>query len=131
MSQTNNISRNGKKWSVNETLKLQREYELLELSVQEIASLHQRTVDAILFRLLKETFIDTIESARGYTSYTPEITPVNAKDEFISYIDTLLSENKINIEEIQNWVLEKATSLKKNKKQTSNKPKRVLRRSVI
>jgi hypothetical protein len=43
--------RNGYKWSVNECLRLEREFDLLELSVPEIALLHNRTVNAIMFKL--------------------------------------------------------------------------------
>ena len=50
--------RNGNRWTVNELLQLQREYELLELSVQEIASKHQRSERAILFKLVSEGFMD-------------------------------------------------------------------------
>ena len=58
--------RSGFKWSVNELLSLQREYELLEWSVQQIAEKHERSVEAILFRLEDEGFIDSWNSARGY-----------------------------------------------------------------
>jgi hypothetical protein len=46
--------RNGYKWSVNECLRLEREFDLLELSVPEIALLHNRTVNAIIFKLEAE-----------------------------------------------------------------------------
>ena len=48
------MSRNFKKWSVNEILTLQREYELLELSIYEIASRHKRSFNAILYKLEEE-----------------------------------------------------------------------------
>ena len=59
--------RSGKRWTINETLRLQREYELLEYTVYEIAEKHQRTVEAILFRLENEGFITDWDSARGYS----------------------------------------------------------------
>lgn len=59
-------NRSGNKWTVNELLALQREYELLELSVQQIAAKHQRTVSAVLFRLESEGFIDSWSNARGF-----------------------------------------------------------------
>lgn len=59
--------RSGKKWTITETLRLQREYELLENTVYEIAQKHQRTVEAILFRLESEGFISDWASARGYS----------------------------------------------------------------
>ena len=58
--------RSGFKWSINELLSLQREYELLEWTVQQIAEKHERSVEAILFRLEDEGFIDSWNSARGY-----------------------------------------------------------------
>jgi len=62
----NTFKRRGNKWSVNELLQLQREYELLEWTVQEIANKHQRSVDAIMFRLEDEGFINSWSEARGY-----------------------------------------------------------------
>ena len=110
MSQANNPTRNGKKWSVNETLRLQREYELLEWTVDKIAEAHQRTGEAIVFRLHKEGFIDELEDARGYT---PTNSCENAKTEFLSYIDDILSENRMTLEEIQTCFFEKIESLTK------------------
>jgi hypothetical protein len=57
--------RNGNKWSVNEILNLQREYELLEWNIQQIASKHQRSVQAILYKLESECFISSWNAARG------------------------------------------------------------------
>ena len=48
------MHRNGKKWTIPETLKLQREYELLKMSVPDIASLHGRSEKAILFKVEAE-----------------------------------------------------------------------------
>lgn len=124
--QHQNALRNGKKWSVTETLKLQREYELLEWSIQDIASAHQRNVDAILFRLLKEGFINAFESARGYTPQ--EVHVEDAMSEFNNYLDSLLSENRMTIEEIQECISEKVRSLKQKKQSSTTRPtKRVLR----
>jgi hypothetical protein len=49
-----NAWRNGYKWSVNECLRLEREYDLLELSVPDMAILHKRTLNAIMFKLQAE-----------------------------------------------------------------------------
>jgi len=62
-------NRHNFKWNINELLSLQREYELLEMTIQDIASKHERTVDAILFRLQQEGFIETWIDARGYQEY--------------------------------------------------------------
>lgn len=66
----------GKKWTINEILSLQREYELLEWSVQEIANKHRRSVKAILFKLEAEGFISSWDEARGFDieSYKTEMT---------------------------------------------------------
>lgn len=48
--------RHGFKWGVNETLKLQREYELLKLPIEEIAAIHQRSVHAIECKVEQEEF---------------------------------------------------------------------------
>jgi len=54
------------KWNINEVLALQREYELLEWSVDEIASKHERSVDGIACKLVAEGFIKCRFDARGY-----------------------------------------------------------------
>lgn len=61
---TNKRHRN--KWTINEILSLQREYELLEWSVYEIAEKHERTVMAIMSKLQKENFIASWNEARGF-----------------------------------------------------------------
>ena len=59
-------ARSGNKWSIPELITLQREYELLELTVDEIAQRHKRTVFAILARLESEGIITVWATARGY-----------------------------------------------------------------
>ena len=51
-------TRHGNKWTTTEILTLQREYELLELSIPEIASRHKRSVMSILCKLECEGFIE-------------------------------------------------------------------------
>lgn len=58
------------KWNINELLSLQREYELLEMSIQDIAAKHERTEDSILYRLQQEGFIESWIDARGYQEYS-------------------------------------------------------------
>ena len=48
----------GKRWNINECIQLQREFELLELSIDDIAENHQRTPGAIMSRLAYEGFAD-------------------------------------------------------------------------
>ena len=57
------------KWNVNELLSLQREYELLEMTIQDISDKHERTVESILYRLQQEGFIESWVDARGYQEY--------------------------------------------------------------
>jgi hypothetical protein len=61
--------RSFKKWNINELIRLEREYELLELSIQEIAKLHERSEKAILCRLEQEGFIENWCQARGFNAY--------------------------------------------------------------
>jgi hypothetical protein len=58
--------RANKMWTINETLKLQREYELLGMDVNQIAVAHERSVDAIAQRLRYEGFVEKLSDARGY-----------------------------------------------------------------
>ena len=51
-------NRFGKRWNINECIQLQREFELLELSINEIAKRHQRSPCAIMSRLAYEGFAD-------------------------------------------------------------------------
>lgn len=51
-------ARNGFTWNVNECLQLQREFELLQLSIADIADRHKRTPNAIMSRLDQEGFAD-------------------------------------------------------------------------
>ena len=60
--------RQGNKWTINELLSLQREYELLELTVQEIAEKHERSETSILYKLDSEGLIDSWNDARGFNS---------------------------------------------------------------
>jgi prefoldin subunit 5 len=65
-------TRSGNKWNTNELLSLQREYELLEMTIQEIAVKHKRTIEAILYRLYNEQIIGEQEVARGYSKYAEQ-----------------------------------------------------------
>ncbi len=55
MSTRNRI---GNKWTVNEVLSLQREFELLEWDIDQIAEKHGRTANAIMYKLDQEGFAD-------------------------------------------------------------------------
>jgi hypothetical protein len=70
--------RNGFKWSINEILRLQREYELLELDIFEIATLHERSPKAIMYKLHEEGF-DTFENLYEKYGSTKKKTRHNKK----------------------------------------------------
>jgi hypothetical protein len=67
----------GNKWTVNEIIALQREYELLEWSVQEIAEKHRRSVRAICCKLEVEGFIASWDEARGFAQSTDPETAID------------------------------------------------------
>jgi hypothetical protein len=62
------MKRCGNKWTINEVLSLQREYELLEWNIQNIALKHKRSVTSILYKLEEEGFILSWSEARGFNS---------------------------------------------------------------
>jgi hypothetical protein len=53
-----NKERRGRKWTVNECLQLQREWELLGFTVDQISVKHKRTPLAIIYKLSEEGFAD-------------------------------------------------------------------------
>ena len=55
---TTTYKRNGFKWNVNELLSLQREFELLDWSIDQMAESHKRTPNAIMFKLDQEGLAD-------------------------------------------------------------------------
>jgi len=57
------------KWNINEIIALQREHELLKLSIQEIANTHQRSIRSILCKLEQENFIKSWNEAKGFKDY--------------------------------------------------------------
>jgi len=64
------------RWSINESNSLHNEYEMKELTVQEIASIHQRTVQSILNKLQQEGLIDTTwNDARGWVQEVISLKP--------------------------------------------------------
>ena len=53
-------------WTIPENLRLEREYDLLELDVNAIAKMHGRSIHAIVHQLQAENIIDRAADARGY-----------------------------------------------------------------
>ena len=50
--------KHGKSWSIPEVLQLQREYELLKMDMVDIARKHERTLDAIQYKIESEGFVN-------------------------------------------------------------------------
>jgi len=67
MSTTTMPKRHRARWSNTEINRLYNEYEIKELTVQEIAYLHERTVYAVMSKLQMEGLIDSsLNNARGW-----------------------------------------------------------------
>ena len=90
---TNHEQRTGFKWTVNECLRLEREYDLLKLSVEEIALLHQRSPYAIMYKLDEEGIA---EFNQLYQQTYPN-KESSAVEE--SYQDDVASESEASVEE--------------------------------
>jgi hypothetical protein len=74
----------GKRWNINECIQLQREFELLKLSIDDIAEKHQRTPGAIMGRLAYEGLADynfLYESYYNLNSTVPLANVVGNDDE--------------------------------------------------
>jgi hypothetical protein len=88
-------SRTGYKWSVNEILSLQREFELLGWSVEQIAEKHKRTPNAIMFKLDNEGFADynvLYSNYHGLNSTLPVTRKPNTTLNLLSECDDTSSE---------------------------------------
>jgi hypothetical protein len=65
--------RHANKWTVNECLSLNREFELLKLTMPEIALRHGRTVNAIMFKIQAEGWASYNDLyVQTYGAYTEE-----------------------------------------------------------
>ena len=117
-------TRNRKRWTVNECLQLQREFELLEWSVDEIAEKHKRTPNAIMNKLGKEGFADyNVLSSEYYklnfanNSFTEEntnvtVTNVNTNENVDTNENDEYTKNSYDYHELKNHIehLEKQLS---------------------
>lgn len=74
-------TRNGFKWSVNEVLSLQREFELLGWSIDQIAEKHKRTPNAIMYKLDQEGFADYNVLYSNYHDLNTQIPVENKSDD--------------------------------------------------
>jgi hypothetical protein len=81
-------NRNGFRWNINECLRLQREFELLQLPLDKIAELHGRSVKAIMFKLHSEGLADYCQLSQSY--YNNKISqPISTEsnDDEVSELD--------------------------------------------
>jgi hypothetical protein len=109
--------RANKKWTTTELIALQREYELLELNVTEIAVKHKRSVQAIIYKLEAEGFIDSMSSARGHSKDI--VAPHIATDDDIlsvrmNTVETSISEIKDAVNLLMSKFSKTTTSLKRS-----------------
>ena len=74
-------TRSGFKWTVNECLRLEREYDLLKLSVEDIALLHLRTPFAIMYKLDEEGIADFNDLYEGNMNQESDADASEAEDE--------------------------------------------------
>jgi len=89
-------NRHGNRWNVNEVLSLQREYELLEWTVQQIADKHKRSVMSIVYKLHAEGFTDFLLEARGYNEKPFKdivSSPIKVATSYFSYCDEDVDED--------------------------------------
>ncbi len=73
-------TRNRYRWNINECLRLQREYELLQLPLDKIAELHGRTVGAIMNKLASEGFANYNDLYKQYHSTQNEYVQQDVND---------------------------------------------------
>lgn len=74
----NTYRRAGFKWSINEILSLQREFELLGWDINKIAEKHNRSPEAIMYKLDQEGFADYNVLYSNYNDLNAPI-PVSRK----------------------------------------------------
>ena len=93
----NHEQRTGFKWTINECLRLQREFELLNLPVEEIALLHKRSPYAIMYKLDSEGFADFNELYQQ--TYPNQESEAELEDAEESYQDDAASESEASAED--------------------------------
>jgi cobalamin biosynthesis protein CobT len=65
------------KWTINECLRLEREFDLLKLSIYEIAALHERSAQGIMYKLDSEGLADYNVLAVCGTNYQLRHSDIN------------------------------------------------------
>jgi len=100
MSSKELTRRNRYKWNINEIISLEREYELQELTIQEIALLHKRSVFSILNKLEKEKIIVNFNDARGYDKINFWEDPHDENDEHDEHDEDEIVETDVTDKEL-------------------------------
>jgi hypothetical protein len=77
-------NRIGNKWTVNEVLSLQREYELLGCGIDQIAKKHRRTANAIMYKLDQEGFANYHDLYNEYRNLKGDISHGSLNDDDVS-----------------------------------------------
>ena len=91
--------RHANKWTVNECLSLNREFELLKLTMPEIALRHGRTVNAIMFRIQAEgwaTFNDLYVQTYGAYSQENDLALKSGVENDVSDDDESLDDEDVD-----------------------------------
>jgi hypothetical protein len=129
--------RHGFKWSINEILRLQREYELLDLSVEEIASRHERTVNGIIQKIIEEDFLyssdeeeETDDDDEESDHDEDDENHIDLYDDEISY-DIYEREHADNLNEDELCITEKKEPLNPGSPQRTIRAYEYLRDSFI
>jgi len=96
-----------KRWTIKECLDLQREFELLKLSIDEIALKHQRTANAIMLKLDEQSLADyNILYSNYFGLNSPmDVIRKHTYDEFDDNIvnNFINEEESTNSEELSNF----------------------------
>lgn len=124
------IKRHNNKWSIHEILSLQREYELLEMSVGEIANKHQRSEEAILWKLEKEGFSPPITHSKEISKKTERKEEKKEKDLNVRILnlENSISDMKLMVKEVVDNFMEQKrikSNPNPNPKKSKRKPLRI------
>jgi uncharacterized phage infection (PIP) family protein YhgE len=101
--------RHRNKWTTPEVLALQREYELLEMNIYDIANKHQRNATGIAYKLYNEGFIRE-----------------NLLEDYLQEINKQVTEESANIVSESSDLQNRMTHLEENIKDISNTIKQLL-----
>lgn len=88
-------NRHGFRWTINECLRLQREFELLQLPLDQIASRHGRSVNAIMCKLDAEGLASYDELYAQH--YSSKLTNLANDDE--DYVDEEDDDDEDDVDE--------------------------------